>query len=86
MQIYHYIGNEAVREFEIVRGIRKREDSISPAQIELQPKYCPICHEANKHNADFCIKCDMTISQEGHLENKRKAAEAQKQAEETKSN
>ena len=78
------MGDEGVRELEITRGIRTREETISPAQIELQPKYCPICREANKHNAKFCFKCNFTISTEGALENREKEAEALKEAENTK--
>ncbi|MDQ3852630.1 MAG: hypothetical protein M3299_07335, partial [Thermoproteota archaeon] len=51
---------------------------ISPAQIELQPKYCPICREANKPNADFCFSCNWILSKKGYLENKEKEAEVQK--------
>ena len=78
----HEIGNEGVRELEIARGIRTREDTISPAEIELQPKYCPICHESNKHNAKFCFKCNFVISKEGWLEDKEKEVEALKKNEE----
>lgn len=79
------IGNEGLRELEIVKGIRTREETLSPAQIELQPKYCPICNESNKHNAKFCFKCNLlTISTEGYLEDKEKEAEARKEAEQNK--
>jgi integrase len=40
----HAKGNEGLRELQISKGIITREETISPAQIELQPKYCPICH------------------------------------------
>jgi hypothetical protein len=77
-------GDEGIRELEITKGIRTREETISPAEIELQPKYCPICREANKSNAKFCFACNFTISPEGALENREKEAEAQKEAENTK--
>jgi integrase len=51
----HEMGDEGIRELEITKGIRTREETISPAEIELQPKYCPICREANKSNAKFCF-------------------------------
>jgi hypothetical protein len=77
----HEMGDEGIRELQIAKGIRTREDTISPAQIELQPKYCPICHESNKHNAIFCFKCNFTISLEGELENREKEAQAAKDGE-----
>jgi integrase len=80
----HEMGDEGVMEFEITRGIRTREETISPAQIELQPKYCPICNEPNKHNAKFCFKCNFTISLEGDLENKEKEAQTLREIEEMK--
>ena len=80
----HEMGDEGVREFEITRGIRTREETISPTEIELQPKYCPLCREANKSNAKFCFKCNFTISTEGAIENREKEAEALKEAENTK--
>ena len=78
------LGNEGVRELEIARGIRTREETISPAQIELQPKYCWSCGESNKHNAKFCFKCNVAISREGMLEDKEKEVQAAKDAELTK--
>jgi hypothetical protein len=78
------LGNEGVRELEIARGIRTREEMLSPAQIELQPKYCWACGESNKHNAKFCFNCNVAISKEGMLEDKEKEAQAQREAEETK--
>jgi integrase len=80
----HEMGDEGVMEFEITRGIRTREETISPAQIELQPKYCPICNEPNKHNAKFCFKCNFTISLEGDLENKEKEAQTLRESEDMK--
>jgi integrase len=80
----HEMGDEGVRELEIAKGVRTREDTISPVEIELQPKYCPICKEANKQNAKFCFKCNFTISTEGALENREKEAEATKEAEKSK--
>lgn len=77
-------GDEGIRELEIARGIRTREETISPAQIQLQPKYCWACGETNKHNAKFCFKCNVAISKEGMLEDKEKEAEAQRQAENVK--
>jgi hypothetical protein len=77
-------GNEGVMELEIARGIRTREETISPAQIELQPKYCWSCGESNKHNAKFCLKCNVAISREGMIEDKEKEMQAQKDAENTK--
>jgi integrase len=74
-------GNEGVRELEIARGVRTREDMLTPAQIEMQPKYCWACGESNKHNAKFCFKCNVAISKEGMLEDKEKEAQAQRKAE-----
>jgi integrase len=80
----HEMGDEGVMEFEITRGIRTREETISPAQIELQPKYCPFCNEVNKHSTKFCFKCNHTISLEGELENREKEAQAAKETESMK--
>lgn len=80
----HEMGDEGVIELEIAKGIRTREETISPAQIELQPKYCPICHEANLYNAKFCFKCNYTISLEGDLENREKEAQVLKEAQDQK--
>ena len=77
----HEFGDEAVKEYEILKGIRKREETISTAQVELQPKYCPICHESNKYNAKFCLKCNFTISIEGAIENRDKESLALKESE-----
>lgn len=80
----HELGTEGNRELMIARGIIDRQETISPAQMELQPKYCPICKEPNKHNAKFCFKCNFIISKEGWLEDKEKEAEAQREGENTK--
>jgi hypothetical protein len=80
----HELGNEGVLELDIARGVRTREETLTPAQIELQPKYCPICHESNKFSARFCFKCNFTLSVEGALENREKEAQAAREAEETK--
>jgi hypothetical protein len=61
-EIYvHELGNEGNRELLIARGIIDREETISSAQIKLQPKYCPICHKPNKQEAFFCSKCNWVI-------------------------
>jgi hypothetical protein len=78
------LGNEGVRELEIAKGIRTREETMSPAQIELQPKYCWACGESNKHNAKFCFKCNVAISREGMLQDKEREAQAAKEAERAK--
>jgi Phage integrase family len=58
-EIYvHELGNEGNRELLIARVIIDKAETISPTQIQLQPKYCPICHESNKQDADFCFKCN----------------------------
>jgi hypothetical protein len=80
----HALGNEGVRELEIAKGIRTREETLSPAQLELQPKYCPICKEPNRHNSKFCFKCDFIISKEGWLEDREKEAETLKEKENMK--
>jgi integrase len=77
-------GNEGVRELEIARGVRTREETLTPAQIELQPKNCWACGESNKHNAKFCFKCNTAISREGMLEDKEKEAEVLRGVEQTK--
>jgi hypothetical protein len=78
----HELGTEGNRELMIASGIIDRQETISPAQIELQPIYCPICKEPNKHNAKFCFKCNFIISKEGWLEDKEQEAEAARKADE----
>lgn len=82
MKIYtHELGNEGVRELQIARGIINREETIPPARLEIQPKYCPICHECNKQNADFCFKCNWILSANGMHEVRQKDELALKEAE-----
>jgi integrase len=80
----HELGSEGNRELLIAKGIINRDETISLSQKAIQPKYCPICHEANKQEAKFCFKCNFIISKEGWLEDKEKEAEAQREAEESK--
>jgi integrase len=61
----HELGNEGNKELMIARGIIDREETITAAQMQLKPKYCPICHESNKQDADFCFKCNWVISKKG---------------------
>ena len=60
------------------------QETFSKAQLDLQPKYCPICREANKQDADFCFKCNWIISKKGVQETKEKDAAAAKEAEDLK--
>jgi len=78
------LGNEGNTELQIMRGIRTREDTLSPVQAQLQPKYCPICKEANKQTADFCFKCNWIISKKGVEQVKEKDEATAKEAEQTK--
>jgi integrase len=78
-------GNEGNRELQIAKGIITREETLSPAQMELMhPKYCPVCNEANKHNADFCFKCNWVISKKGVQEVREKDEAAMIETEESK--
>jgi integrase len=70
-------GDEGLRELEISKGLITREEMLSPAQIKLQVKQCPICHEPNKQDAKFCFKCNFIISKEGYLEAKEQEAQLQ---------
>lgn len=84
-EIYtHELGDEGVRERQIARGIVSRDETMTPAWLEIQPKYCPMCHEPNKHNADFCFKCNWVISQKGMQEVKAADERATKEAEQQK--
>jgi integrase len=78
------LGIEGNRELLIARGIIDREETISPSQKAIQPKYCPICHEANKQDADFCLKCNWVISKKGVQEVREKDEAAIIEAEESK--
>jgi hypothetical protein len=75
------LGNEGNTELQIVRGVRAREDTITPAQAQLQPKYCVICGEANKQSADFCFKCNWAISSKGAMEERERNEAAAKESE-----
>jgi hypothetical protein len=50
----------------------------------MQPKYCPICHEANRQNADFCFKCNWIISKKGMQQVREADEAAAREAEQTK--
>ena len=78
------LGTEGNKELMIARGIITREDTISQAQFKLKPKYCPICSEANKYNADFCFKCNWVISKKGREDVREKDEAAAKESENTK--
>jgi hypothetical protein len=78
------LGDEGIRELQIAKGIISREESLSPVQVEMQPKYCPICHESNKYDADFCFKCNWIISKKGVQETKVKDEVASREAEQNK--
>ena len=78
------LGTEGHREHLIQKGILTRDEMISPAEVRMQPKPCPICHEPNKQDAKFCFKCNFIISQEGYLETKAEEEKAAREAEETK--
>ena len=80
----HDLGNEGNKELMIARGIIKRDETISPAQLEMQPKYCPVCHEANKYNADFCFKCNWVISKKGMQQVREQDEAAAKESENMK--
>jgi integrase len=80
----HELGNEGNRELMIARGIINREDTISPAQMQLKPKYCPICHESNKQDADFCFKCNWVISKKGMQQVKEQDEASARESENTK--
>jgi hypothetical protein len=69
------LGNEGNMELQIMKGIRTREDTISPVQAQMRPKYCPVCGESNKQAADFCFKCNWIISKKGVEDVKKKDAE-----------
>ncbi len=78
------LGTESNRELLIAKGIIDRDETVSAAQKAIQPKYCPVCHEANKQTADFCFKCNWIISKKGMLETREKDEAAAREAEETK--
>jgi integrase len=75
------LGTESNRELLIAKGIIDRDETVSAAQKAIQPKYCPICHEANKQTADFCFTCNWVISQRGMQEVREKDEAAIKEAE-----
>lgn len=78
------LGDEGNKELQIARGLISREETITPAELQLKPKYCPICHETNKQEADFCFKCNWVISKKGMEQVKEKDEAAAKEAENLK--
>ena len=78
------LGTEGNRELQIAKGIITRDEIMAPAKLEMQPKYCPICHEANKHNADFCFSCNWVISKKGMYEVRESDAKALQEKEKYK--
>jgi integrase len=78
------LGNESNRELLIAKGIIDRDETVSDAQKAIQPKYCPICHEANKQTADFCFRCNWIISKKGMLETRGKDEAVAREAEQNK--
>src|SRR5687768_11541019 len=78
------LGDEGNRELLISKGILTRGATLSKAQQELQAKYCPVCHEANKHNADFCFSCNWVLSTKGMAEVRASDLESAKEAEQQK--
>ena len=80
----HAEDSDGIKELQIKRGLISRDETFSPARLELQPKYCPICREANKSDADFCFSCNFILSKKGWLESKQEDATASKEIENTK--
>jgi hypothetical protein len=78
------LGNEGMREHLIEKGLITREETMSPAQVRLKAKYCPICKEPNKHDALFCFKCGFTISNEGVWQVREEERKTVRELEETK--
>jgi integrase len=74
------LRTEGNRELQIAKGLITREETVSTAKLELQPKYCPICHEANKHNVDFCFSCNWVLSKKGMQEVRESDAKALEEA------
>lgn len=78
------LGTQGNREPQIAKGLITRDETLSTAKQELQPKYCPICHDANKHNADFCFKCNWVISKKGMQDVRESDSKALQEAENAK--
>lgn len=78
------LGEEGDRELLISKGIISRDETLSKAQVALQAKYCPLCHEANKHEADFCFKCNWVLTVKGMQEVREADIAATKEAENVK--
>jgi hypothetical protein len=72
----HAEDSDGIRELQIKRGLLSRDETLSAARLELQPKYCPICREANKSDADFCFSCNFILSKKGWLESKQEDVQA----------
>jgi hypothetical protein len=75
----HGVDTDGITELQIKRGLITRDETLSPARLELQPKYCPMCKEANKQNADFCFSCNWVLSKKGMEEVKQQDAELTQQ-------
>src|SRR5215203_7733 len=64
----HGQDTDGIKELQIKRGLITRDETLSQARLELQPKYCPVCREANKQGADFCFSCNWVLSTKGMQE------------------
>jgi integrase len=80
----HELGTEGNQELLIAKGIITRGETMTKTQVEMQPIQCPLCHEVNKANSDFCFGCNYIISKKGVLETKEKDEAAAREKEENK--
>jgi integrase len=78
----HSKDTDGVTELNIKRGVITREEFKSSARLELEPKYCPVCKEVNKRDADFCFSCNWVLSIKGMQDVREQDEAAARKAEE----
>lgn len=72
----HYFGTESCNSLLETYGIIKKENSQASLLISKQ---CPSCHEPNKPDSRFCVKCKMVLTYDAYNE----TLEIQKQKEDS---
>jgi integrase/recombinase XerD len=61
----HYFNNQSSNSILQGEGILPKNDQL---ESMLKPKPCPDCHEPNKPDSKWCVKCRLPLSFEGYQE------------------
>lgn len=58
---YQHFGDEDIKDLQLqINGIVKHEKK---KEEEKKPVICPKCHKPNEYDAEFCVFCNMALSQ-----------------------